>query len=413
MSIWNKILIGLIFVASAAFFYLAMATLKTHQVWMQSAEKDFAAPLAEVTQKIETLQQGDALSRVDADSPTETMGLVHVRVALHDILADRGRVWYQCAADNVLGAQGEITLSVPVPTPHGIGMQHRIYVFEEKLPEQLGAYLGEFTVSAVNDVKVTLLPTMTYSPEQLQRATASVGSGVLYTLYELMPRDRYSTFAGLTEQDLNNLFAGVPPELRAEVVAEYLKHGQPVDQANPPSRTLIEVKFLKDHKLPTDEKDGVAEFKTGQTVAFDVVTARDLIDQKVAEEVGRKYQRELRDYAQAFHSLHREIRRLNDLIAGLNTDISYLEAAAGSANSEIALRTAEIDQQLKPEKEQSEAERDLMQTHRDNLLARLQAVRDEINSTLADNKRIAAELAAAQREAARRIEEAVQASASE
>ena len=36
-SIWNKVLIGLIFVASLAFSYLAMRTLKTHQRWMQTA----------------------------------------------------------------------------------------------------------------------------------------------------------------------------------------------------------------------------------------------------------------------------------------------------------------------------------------------------------------------------------------
>lgn len=33
MSIWNKIVIGFVFVASVAFFYLAARTLKTHQYW--------------------------------------------------------------------------------------------------------------------------------------------------------------------------------------------------------------------------------------------------------------------------------------------------------------------------------------------------------------------------------------------
>ena len=38
MSIWNKILIGLIFVASVAFFYMAARTLKTHQYWRSVAQ---------------------------------------------------------------------------------------------------------------------------------------------------------------------------------------------------------------------------------------------------------------------------------------------------------------------------------------------------------------------------------------
>ena len=39
MSIWNKVLIGLISVASLAFFYLAVRTLKTRQHWQDLAQR--------------------------------------------------------------------------------------------------------------------------------------------------------------------------------------------------------------------------------------------------------------------------------------------------------------------------------------------------------------------------------------
>ena len=38
MSIWNKILIGLIIVALLPFFYMAARTLKTHQHWREKAQ---------------------------------------------------------------------------------------------------------------------------------------------------------------------------------------------------------------------------------------------------------------------------------------------------------------------------------------------------------------------------------------
>ena len=39
MSIWNKVLVGLICVASLALFYLAARTLRTHQYWCDLARQ--------------------------------------------------------------------------------------------------------------------------------------------------------------------------------------------------------------------------------------------------------------------------------------------------------------------------------------------------------------------------------------
>ncbi len=39
MGIWNKVLVGLIGVASLVLFYLAARTMKTHQYWRELAAK--------------------------------------------------------------------------------------------------------------------------------------------------------------------------------------------------------------------------------------------------------------------------------------------------------------------------------------------------------------------------------------
>ena len=39
MSIWNKVLVGLIGVTSLVFFYMATRTLKTHAYWRELAQK--------------------------------------------------------------------------------------------------------------------------------------------------------------------------------------------------------------------------------------------------------------------------------------------------------------------------------------------------------------------------------------
>lgn len=58
MSIWNKILLGLIAFASLGFFHAAARTVKTYQYWAGQTDK-FEKRLKEVHEDIASLQTGN------------------------------------------------------------------------------------------------------------------------------------------------------------------------------------------------------------------------------------------------------------------------------------------------------------------------------------------------------------------
>ena len=89
MSIWNKVLVGLIFVASLAFFYMAMRTLKTHQYWRQNA-RGHRKRLDEFQEKNRQLVKGSG------EGEDYQPGIEGLRLELRKILADRGRAAGEC-----------------------------------------------------------------------------------------------------------------------------------------------------------------------------------------------------------------------------------------------------------------------------------------------------------------------------
>ena len=57
MSIWNKILVWVIGVASVALFYMAARTLKTHQYWRELAQK-YERKIEQVQEQNHVLLEG-------------------------------------------------------------------------------------------------------------------------------------------------------------------------------------------------------------------------------------------------------------------------------------------------------------------------------------------------------------------
>ncbi|MEX2558840.1 MAG: hypothetical protein WD403_02945, partial [Pirellulales bacterium] len=225
MSIWNKVLIGLIFVASIGFFYVAVRTLKTHQSWKQAANS-YQKPLFDAEALAKTLREG----QVTPDGQS-VPGIRELKVALHDLLVDRGRVWYGANPQEVVAQTGESVVLVNEPDPHQINSKSVLYVFEQTLVDRPGAYLGEFEVTGVSDKQIQLKPAMKLTDRELNRITATKGSWVLY---ERMPGDRHDMFAGLDQAQLAAMMPGVPPE----VLNEYLHHEQNAGPDDPPERVV-------------------------------------------------------------------------------------------------------------------------------------------------------------------------------
>jgi hypothetical protein len=193
MSIWNKVLLGFIFVASVGFFYMATRTLATHQAWQQAAQ-GFQKALDQARQEEEVLREGDSAR----------MGIRQLRLALHKLTLARGRAWYHTMPQGQPDPNtGQVMVSIDVADPDqktGISDKMTLYVFEEEQAKDGGQYLGEFKVDGVaeDERKVTLKPVFNLArtivdPEGKTRKTDQrkldrlVQSKGPWSLYETMP----------------------------------------------------------------------------------------------------------------------------------------------------------------------------------------------------------------------------------
>jgi hypothetical protein len=423
MHIVGKILIGFILLAAVGLFVLAAAVANARHAWMKRVRQEYERPLAEVQQKIVEMEDGDPLETLQSRKANPRLSLGLLRVGLHDVLVDRGRLWRGCVPQAV--DQQGVTVNVPAvldaqgqPLSPGLKPQHRVYVFEEKAAEQGGGYLGEYLVNAVDETQtnVVLVPVLALWQRQQQRLAASVTAREPWILYEIMPRDTHEHFSSVDQPFLPGIdqagLRALMPNVPEEVITEYVRHGGPAQDGDPPDRVLIEVRFVRETAMALDDQGRESvRFLPGQTLLLDATAANEQIRAGNAEEVGRRYNRELRDYHYYFHDLHRQSLWLYDRVVKLQQDIGYLQQAANALQTQIDARTNEIENELKPEKNRMEGERDLVESHRLALESELAKTRTAIDALLAENRRLARKWTALQTRVAEEIERAVQAAA--
>jgi hypothetical protein len=339
MSLWNKILLVLIGLASLAFFYTAARTLKTYQYWGDK--------VAELTRSLEA-QKEKNFHLVNNDQEGDK-GIRRLEADLQRLLTDRGRIWEKCEPQKV-AVNGDVTVGTELSgSPNRISDKTVLYVFEDS-EGQSGAYLGEFKASDPTDNKVVLTPTMTPTLRELNRLKASKGP---WTLYELMPADRHYAFAGLSDEDKKALFpASVPPD----VVAEYLRDGQPAK--------------------PDDPKDC---------------------------QVDGKYVRRLQDYKEIFRSQYMDRTLFNDVCEALDRDIAYMSDAKDDAHRQVQF-AQQYQAVLTTDKAVAEKERQAAGLHRTWLEKQLAGMQAEVARLIKDNLLKAAEIAKLQLYAARQID---------
>jgi len=360
MSIWNKVLICLLLLASLAMWYLGMRALATHRAWRTAAEK-LRNELAQLEKDRERLINGDA----------NTKGLRQLQVELAKYTLQRGRVWHGCRPmqvnvrqDPQAGFVVQVSLTVDqlglsgLQNVQELPVDSAVYLFDERDIRQGGSYLGAFRVAAVNPrqgdqpAMVQLESTDFLTNREVQRIQAAVQAaqqGQLgWTICELLPTDDHEIFAGLDAQTL----AAILPR---DVVDEYVRDGKPADPNNPQSPP---------------------------------------------------YWRKLRDYEVALRNLSLKRAELLDQIASLTADKNRLDACLADAKREEQARDQEIAQ-LQQELSRKEHERDLAQNHLklvEDTLARVTAARDRL---IQENLKTAEELARAQLKARDLIEQRV------
>lgn len=307
MSIWNKVLAGLIGVASVAMFYMAARTLKTHQYWRESVRKHELK-----------------LDRVRKDNVTLLEGNRQLRMELNGLLVDRRRAWFQCVPKAKLNRQegtGEIIVTAEQPDPHGIAVGTVVYVFEEADVRQNGRYLGEFKVTKADEKlkSVILVPTSRLSPRELKRL---IEAKQPWDLYEVLPRDNHAVFASLNDDEKK----AVLQELSAASLQEYLKDGQPATADDPAER-------VEDGKYARAIRDyevlfGVARMK--YTLLTDQVDAAARDDKLVREalELAKQQEEAVKKDVELAKQELTKFARERDAVATYRTKVQEeLEAA--------------------------------------------------------------------------------------
>ncbi len=359
MSIWSKVLIGLIMVTGIGFFYMAASTLQIQRAWREEVRK-YEKALAQVRKQNRELKEG-----AEAAEAAAAMGIRQAEMELHKVLIDRGRVWYGCKPERPADPKtGEVKVAVTFPNPHRIKDKTVLYVFEEKAREAGGAYLGEFQAKAVADKQVTLEPVTTTTADgklvvgmtarELKRLAASNGT---WTMYEVMPIDSHEIFVGLEDAKLKAL---VP----AASYAEYAKDGKPA-AANDPAERIVEVQAADGSK-------------------------------------SKVYQRQLADYGVLFDELQRQRAIDVDEIDALTRDNQRIAAAKADVDQEGQYLQAQIAQSTK-ELARHRFEVTSVKDYRLALETELGKVRAALKETYAANKAVADELTALQLKATQDI----------
>jgi hypothetical protein len=404
---WGYVLlVEAIFLTTVGFFILAAETLRINavlrseytrldkQVQDVEAEKEALQHGTKDTAVLSRLRSGDPPTRMPEDA-TSIDSLENLDHQLLLATRLRGRVWRNvipAGIDPRTGAvrvtfaapprppappaeEGAAAAPAPAPAAPGIKADSVVYVFEDEVrpvadpaapqqppaatpPAQRLQYLGEFNVTQAAGQQATLQfvqPVQANDPE-FRRLAASRGPWIIY---ETMPMDRYEILAGMSEEQLKQLL----PE---KSVNEYLRHGKEATADDDPFR-----------KLGRDENDNP------------------LPPEQIDKAVKVVYQRRLRDYAAEFDELWRRRVTMLAQIDATTKDIAQLAEAQKVANKLQAFRTDER-QKLTTDLAGVTKEVQAIERHLGQVQQMLAKARQLTVDTMAQNRQLAAELAARQ-----------------
>jgi hypothetical protein len=344
MSIWNKVLMGCIVVASMVFFYMAARTVKTHKYWGEQA-REYQKLISQAREQSRLLREGDGT----------WMGIAKAQNQLHKLVIDRGRAWFNCTPTQG-NASGQVSVSIEMPAGDADAAASReilagtvLYVFEKEDRQKGGQYLGEFKVTGVGKKDVQLEPLRKFTDAELQRVGKSKGPWVMY---DTMPADGHEAFAGLSESELKAML----PEA---TVTEYLRDGQPARPGDP-EQCKVNGKYVRVLRDYTGMRDA---FFRQRTVLVDLIEAGKRDQQYVEEALGdaktqvgffetEKAALEVlkKKYADQRDAVLAHLGRVEKSLAGFKTLISQqltLNQRMADQIGEIQFKARQIDQQTR------------------------------------------------------------------
>lgn len=320
------------------------------------------------------LPDSEATLRIPDDAE-EIPGLVELQ---HDLsLASRrlGRVWRNAQP---LGIQnGQVVVGIENPNPLGISADSVLYAFEQgsantQDPEQGRQYLGEYRVVAVGGQQVTLEPTLSLDPREVNRLTGSQGP---WSLYETMPGDSREMLEAFSDEQLRQLM----PQQTAE---EYVRDGTPW--------TVDDGEWTK---------EGLNANGEVWTPQYTNAEGEVVVTEDGAEPTRFIYRRQLRDYAYLFNEFSKRRVELLAQAQALKEDNAKLAATLASAKQLGQLRTAE-QEKLKFDLAGVKRDHEAADAFLANVQRQVERAQSLLEETLATNSRLADELLALQQAAA-------------
>ena len=354
------------------------------------------------------------------------------------ILINRGRVWRGCSLANVNVQASTLKFTtVPPqpgePGPPGLEVRNVVYLFKEVNVQSVfndepryapAVYVGEFQVTEVADLDVTVSPTLPLDAQQASHLAP--GGDVRWTIHEKMPTDNPEAFAGLGEQKLRALIPNafqIDPARYEQLVQSYVRDGQEPAETDPPARRWMEVEFQAEHTETVDsattqvDRDsryfddqgralvpglragGQVKFTKQQKAILPLARAEELINAGTCKKVRDVYRRELKDYAANFHEIAVRMTYLADRIGEVTRQTATLVDAQKKAQAQIDYRTQE-KAKLEQDLAKFQAEGTAVKAYADQLVAAVNATRGRANELFRGNLVLAAELAALQKQLA-------------
>lgn len=381
---WSQVVVVIgIALSTVGFFVLAAETLRINAV-LRSQANQLESQLATVKAGNAALEHGTNDPAIinqlrnepwpdgaEAPIPEDAESIPSISELNHELHLEtrlRGRVWRKVMPAGINPQNGAVTINIPAPTPAGISADTVVYLFEEGEPQLPAAdgtprgpqYLGEFRVSEAAPQGATLVPVLTLDDFERRRLAASQGP---WSLYEVMPVDRYAIFEGTPDDELKQ-------KLPAQSIEEYLRHDKPANEADEEQR-----------KAGFDEND------------------KRLPPDQIGEAVKVLYQRRLRDYALEFDELAKRRAMLSTDLQGVILDIERLTAALASAQELQAFREDE-KRRLTSDLAGVTKEREAIAAHLKLVQQQLARAKALLAETLERNRRLAEQLAARQARAA-------------
>lgn len=355
MSIWNKVLLGLLAIASLVFFHAAIRTVKTFDFWSKKAAV-FESQIKQLREEIVQFRTADH----EHPLPDKTFGVQQLRFDLSRMVNNRGRIWTNCqmkkvqaeVVNGVKTGRTEVTVNCDDP---GISGKMLVYAFEEGDEPSSVKYLGEFAVTNINPGSAGLVSTTQLTKLQENNLAHSETS---WMLYEMMPADQHELFASLNDDQRKKFFPDPDPGLSKAEQDKWKKE-----------KWWLPEEYVAD----------------GQQVN------------------GKTFERKLRDYLEIMRVCEVDRTLYDDRKNALVRDEGYLTAAKTDSDQQLAF--------AEKQKAQARNERDWEFKQRDATLAYYAALETMLNfnelavkAAIAANANAAKQIAKIQKDAAEEID---------